>query len=67
MMKRCKCLPVDRKASFLTLNGQNIYMCTKCGRYHDTRHLPKHWDLTWAIVFLVFLLLLVSGLLFLGR
>ena len=67
MRKRCKCLPADRKASFMMLNGQNIYMCTKCGRYHDTRHLPKHWDLTWIVVIALAWLLLSVGLWMVGR
>lgn len=67
MRKRCKCLPADRKASFMMLNGQNIYMCTKCGRYHDTRTLPRYWDTMWIGICALGLLLLSVGLWMVGR
>lgn len=67
MRNRCRCLPEDRKALFMTFNGQTVYMCTKCGRYHDTRHLPKHWELMWAGINLFAMIALAIGLYLSGK
>lgn len=67
MRNRCRCLPEDRTALFMTFNGQTVYMCRKCGRYHDTRHLPKHWHLMWAGICAGALLLLSAALLLSGN
>jgi len=61
-MKKCKCKTEDRRALFLELNGQNVYTCRVCGRFHGTRHLPKRHDLAWTAIYAGFILLLVVAL-----
>jgi hypothetical protein len=37
LKKKCKCKPQDRRLTFITLNGNNTYVCKSCGRMHGSR------------------------------